>query len=54
MTFPRITLVRVIVAVVALWLVIGLVALVLFHGGESAPGQGHGDRIGGIEEHLGR
>jgi hypothetical protein len=54
MTFPRITLVRVIVAVLAVWLLIGLVALVLFHGGDSVPGEGHGDRKGGIAEHVGR
>jgi hypothetical protein len=45
MTFPRSTVVRVVVAVLAAWLLIGLIALVLFHGGGSAPGDGRGDRM---------
>lgn len=45
MAFPRITLVRVIVAVLAAWLLIGLIALVLFHSGGSVPGDGRGDRV---------
>jgi hypothetical protein len=52
MTFPRITLVRVVVAVLAAWLLIGLIALVLFLSGGSAPGDGRGDRMDRSAEHV--
>jgi hypothetical protein len=54
MTFPRITLVRIVVAVLAAWLLIGLVALVLFHSDGSAPGDGRGDRMDRGAELVGR
>lgn len=39
------TLGRIIMAVLAIWLVVGLLALVRFHAGGSAPGDGRGERI---------
>jgi hypothetical protein len=45
MTLPRTTLGRIILAVLLLWFVVGLVALVLFSSGGVVPGAGQGERI---------
>jgi hypothetical protein len=45
MTLPWTTLGRIILAVLVLWFVVGLVALVLFSAGGSVPGDGQGEPI---------
>lgn len=50
MTLPRTTLGRIIVAVLVIWFVVGLIALVQFHAGGSAPGDGRGDRIEDVKK----
>jgi hypothetical protein len=45
MALPRTTLGRIILAVLLLWFVVGLVALVLFSSGGVVPGVGQGERI---------
>jgi hypothetical protein len=44
---PQATLFRLVAAFVVVWIVIGLIALVLFHwGGTHPPSRGKGDPIG--------
>jgi hypothetical protein len=45
MTLPQTTLGRIILAVLVLWFVIGVIALVLFSSGGTVPGDGQGERI---------
>jgi hypothetical protein len=45
MTLPQTTLGRIILAVLLLWFVIGLIALVLFSSAGTVPGDGQGERI---------
>lgn len=50
MSLRRLSLVRVVVAVLVIWFVVGLVALILFHAGGSVPSDGRGDRIEGLKK----
>ena len=40
-----VTLKRVVIAVLVVWLLLGVVALVVFNAGDSKPGDGRGDRV---------
>jgi hypothetical protein len=50
MTLTRLTLARIVVAVLVIWVVLGLVSLLQFHGGGSVPSDGRGDRIEGLQK----
>ena len=45
MTFGFSKSARIVVAALAIWFVLGVISVVLFHGHGSAPGDGRGERI---------
>lgn len=45
MTFPRLTLSRILLVALLLWFVVGLIALALFSANGTTPDKGQGDRI---------